>query len=69
MVRGHTDCVGRNLARHDYALLAGGLAGSMAVSFVGFIGPPTIDLWFKVAVDLAALGWLAWLGRQVLRRS
>lgn len=55
--------------RHDYALLAGGLAGSMAVSFVGFIGPPTIDLWFKVAVDLAALGWLAWLGRQVLRRS
>ena len=54
---------------HDYALLAGGLVGSMAVSFVGFIGPPTIDLWFKIAVDIAALGWLWWLGRRVLRRS
>jgi hypothetical protein len=50
--------------RHDYALLAGALAGSMAASFVGFIGPPTIDLWFKIIVDIAALGWLAWLLRR-----
>lgn len=52
---------------HDYALLAGALCGSMAASFVGFIGPPTIDLWFKTVVDVAALGWLVWLGRLVLR--
>lgn len=55
--------------KHDYALLAGALCGSMAVSFVGFIGPPTIDLWFKVLIDLAALGWLIWLGRRVLRQN
>ena len=55
--------------RHDYALLAGGLSGSMTVSFAGFIGPPTIDLWFKIIVDVAALAWLVWLGRRVLRRN
>lgn len=55
--------------RHDYALLAGGLSGSMAVSFVGFIGPPTIDLWFKIIVDVGALAWLVGLGRAVLRRN
>ena len=57
--------------RHDYSLLAGSLCGSMAVSFVGFIGPPSMDLWFKIIVDIAALAWLIWLGRRVLnfRRS
>ena len=55
--------------RHDYALLAGGLSGSMTASFAGFIGPPTIDLWFKIIVDVAALAWLFWLGRGMLRRN
>jgi hypothetical protein len=50
--------------RHNFALLAGSLTGSMAVSFVGFIGPPSNDLWFKIIVDLAALAGLAWLGRR-----
>ena len=49
--------------RHDYALLAGGLCGSMSVSFVGFIGAEPIDLWFKIVADLAAFAWLAWLCR------
>ena len=51
--------------RHAYALLAGGLCGSMAVSFVGFIGAASVDLWFKIVVDIAALVWLAWLGSRL----
>ena len=47
--------------RHDYALLAGSLGGSMIVSFVGFIGNANMDLWFKVIVDLAAVVGLVWL--------
>lgn len=49
---------------HDYALLAGGLSGSMSASFVGFIGSAPMDLWFKIVVDIAALIWLAWLGKR-----
>jgi hypothetical protein len=55
--------------RHDYALLSGALCASMAVSFVGFIGGATSDLWFKIVVDAAAFVWLFWLRRGVLRRS
>jgi hypothetical protein len=55
--------------RHDYALLAGGLCGSMGVSFVGFIGAAPMDLWFKVVVDIAALIWLGWLGSRTLRQA
>ena len=40
---------------HDYALILGALIGSMAVSFVGFIGAADADLWFKIAADLLAL--------------
>ena len=54
---------------HGYALFAGSLMGSMAVSFVGFIGSANADLWFKLIVDLAAIAGLVWLGRRVLRRS
>jgi hypothetical protein len=43
-----------------------GLFGSMAVSFVGFIGAAPMDLWFKIVVDSAALVWLSWLGSRVL---
>jgi hypothetical protein len=55
--------------RHDYALICGGLCGSMAVSFVGFIGAAPMDLWFKIIADALALIWLLWLGNRVLRRS
>ncbi len=41
----------------------------MAVSFVGFIGAAPMDLWFKIVIDVLALGWLVWLGNRVLRRS
>jgi hypothetical protein len=53
--------------RHDYALVCGALIGSMTISFVGFIGPPSNDLWFKILVDLAALIGLVWLGLRVRR--
>jgi hypothetical protein len=52
--------------RYDFALLAGGLMGSMSASFAGFIGGAPLDLWFKVVVDIAALAWLGWLGRRAL---
>ncbi|MDB5719987.1 MAG: hypothetical protein JWP15_605 [Alphaproteobacteria bacterium] len=53
--------------RHDFALVAGALAGSMAVSFVGFIGSSSADLAFKIAADLLAALFLLWLGRRVFR--
>jgi hypothetical protein len=55
--------------RHDYALFAGGLCGSMGVSFVGFIGAAPTDLWFKIVADVAALVWLAWVGKRALGRA
>jgi len=55
--------------RHDYALIAGGLCGSMAVSFVGFIGALPMDLWFKIVVDAAAIVWLARLGMRTFRSA
>jgi hypothetical protein len=51
--------------RHAFALLAGALLGSMAISFVGFIGAARADLLFKMLVDLGALAWLVWLGRRI----
>jgi hypothetical protein len=51
--------------RHNFALVAGSLTGSMAFSFVGFICSISNDLWFKIAVDLAALAGLVWLGRRI----
>ncbi len=55
--------------RHIYALISGGLCGSMCASFVGFIGAAPMDLWFKIIVDLLALVWLVWLAKRVLKRS
>jgi hypothetical protein len=48
---------------HDFALIVGTLAGSMTVSFVGFIGSANMDLWFKIIVDLLAVVGLVWLAR------
>jgi hypothetical protein len=50
---------------HEFALIAGSLGGSMAVSFVGFIGSANADLWFKVIVDLLAVAGLVWLWRRL----
>jgi|tagenome__1003787_1003787.scaffolds.fasta_scaffold20988580_7 hypothetical protein len=52
---------------HDFALIAGSLAGSMTVSFVGFIGSANMDLWFKIIVDLLAVAGLVWLARRLPR--
>jgi hypothetical protein len=52
--------------RHAYWLIAGALAGSMAVSFIGFIGSDPRDLWFKIIVDVLALLGLYGLARNSL---
>jgi hypothetical protein len=54
---------------HDYALILGALSGSMAVSFVGFIGSAPQDLWFKMVSDAAAFLALVLLGRRLAGRT
>jgi hypothetical protein len=51
--------------RHDYALLAGALCGSMGVSFIAFIGAAPMDLWFKIITDAAALASLVLVYRNL----
>jgi ABC-type phosphate transport system permease subunit len=51
--------------RHTYAGVTGPIAGSMLVSFVGFIGALPPDLGFKILVDLLAAWFLVVLGRRV----
>jgi len=53
--------------RQRHALLLGTMTGSMGVSFIGFLHSIDVDFWFKVAVDLAALAWLVWLGVRLRR--
>jgi hypothetical protein len=53
---------------HEYSLIFGTMAGSMLVSFTGFIGSLSMDLYFKILVDLIAFILLIRLGRR-LRRS
>lgn len=50
--------------RHSFRLCAGSVAGLMAVSFVGFLGPPSADLYFKIAVDALAVAGLGLLWRR-----
>lgn len=38
----------------------------MAVSFIGFLGPPNADLYFKIAIDVVAVAGL-WLLRRKQR--
>lgn len=51
--------------RHAFGLVFGTLLGAMLVSFVGFIGAARLDLYFKIIVDLAAAGYLAFLSRRL----
>ena len=55
--------------RHDYALLAGGLCGSMGVSFIAFIGAAPMDLWFKIIADAAALASLVLVYRRLFWKA
>jgi hypothetical protein len=49
-------------AVHGYGLLFGTMIGSMAISFVGFIGAAPADLWFKIIADAIAFALFVWLG-------
>jgi len=48
---------------HGYGLMFGTMIGSMAISFIAFIGATPADLWFKITADAIAFLLLAWLGR------
>ncbi len=47
------------------AVLCGTMLGAMLVSFLGFVGALRMDLYFKIAIDLAAAGGMIALGRRV----
>lgn len=55
--------------RHQYALIFGVMLGSMLVSFIGFIGAWPPDLYFKIVVDVIAVGLMAALGVRRLARQ
>jgi len=50
---------------HTGAVICGTMTGAMLVSFLGFIGALRMDLYFKIAIDLAAIGGMFLLGRQL----
>ena len=50
---------------HTWAVICGTMLGAMTVSFLGFIGALRMDLYFKLAVDVAAAAGLIALGRRV----
>lgn len=52
--------------QHSFWLCAGSVIGLMAVSFIGFLGPPNADLYFKIAIDVVAVAGL-WLLRRKQR--
>ncbi|HUL51852.1 MAG TPA: hypothetical protein VLT83_00450 [Opitutaceae bacterium] len=50
---------------HSCAVICGTMIGAMLVSFLGFIGALRMDLYFKIAVDLAAAGGMIVLAERV----
>jgi hypothetical protein len=50
---------------HTYAVVFGTMLGAMAAGFLGFIGSAPMDLYFKIIVDLVAVGLLVALGRRL----
>jgi len=55
--------------RHSFGLFFGTLTGAMIATFGGFQGAATIDIAFKVATNLIALGLIVLLGRNVPRAA
>jgi hypothetical protein len=58
--------------QHAFWLVAASVCGLMAVSFVGFQGPPTADLYFKAVANglaVVGLGALGWRLRRQLQRE
>jgi hypothetical protein len=53
--------------QHQFAIIFGTMLGSMAVSFIGFIGALPLDLYFKVVVDLLAVAFMVALGLRIGR--
>jgi hypothetical protein len=53
--------------RQSFWLCAGSVLGLMAVSFIGFLGPPNADLYFKIFIDAAAVVGIALLWRKQQR--
>lgn len=56
---------------HRYAVVCGGMAGSMGVGFVGFIGATPLDFWGKTVLNAIAVVLLLVLARKITtaRRS
>lgn len=52
---------------HQFATIFGTILGSMLLSFVGFIGSPPMDLYFKIGVDTLALVLLIAFGARLRR--
>ena len=51
---------------HEFGVIFGTMLGSMMAGFIGFIGSAPVDLYFKILVNLLAVGLLIALG---LRRK
>jgi len=54
---------------HNYILIVGTMSGSMLVSFIGFIGPMNLDLYFKIFINMIAVILLIRLGFKIRRQS
>lgn len=52
---------------HEFAVIFGTMLGSMLVGFVGFLGAWPPDVYFKVVVDLIAVGLMVVLGLKLSR--
>jgi hypothetical protein len=50
--------------RQSFWLCAGSVLGLMAVSFIGFLGPPNADLYFKIVIDAIAAAGIVLLWRK-----
>ena len=55
--------------RHIFCVIFGTMFGAMLVSFVGFIGAAPMDLYFKIVVNVLAVGCLIALGRRIREHS
>ncbi|NCD70470.1 hypothetical protein [Mucilaginibacter agri] len=55
-------------SNYRFALIFGVLLGSWAISFVGFMGPATKDLYFKIITNIIAVVLMLVLGSNVAKR-
>jgi hypothetical protein len=53
---------------HQFALVFGAMLGSMTVGYLRFLGPPTMDLYFKFIVDLVAIALMVALRFKITRK-